>query len=173
MSRMRYFLVSALALVALVAGAPPAVDADIANNSGMSVFLVNGPTLLKKLPTLESVVPVPSIADPSSRSTVRLSCRVRAERGGSPVKGARGNYRAEMLVVDRGTGLSQVFPIASGVFRTKANGSRRFDLAMPTAIFADGFESGDVAAWAYTRTNFSGKKGTFGALDCDMTARAD
>ncbi|MCP4200844.1 MAG: hypothetical protein GY769_02790 [bacterium] len=147
-----------------------AADSGFANNNGASVFFSDEPSLLRKFPTLESVVPVPSIADVSGRTVIPISCRVRAEDSGGPVKGARGTYRAELLVLDRGTGMSEIFPLKSGTFRTKTNGVSRFKIEIPTAIFAGGFESGGVSAWSYARTAFKKKtKGTFGALDCDVT----
>lgn len=146
-----------------------AADSGFANNNGASVFFSDEPLLLRKFPTLESVVPVPSIADPSGQGAIRVSCRVSAKDDGAPIKGAKGNYRAELFVIDRDTGMSEIFPLQSGAFRTKANGVRRFHFEIPPAIFAEGFESGDISAWSYTRTDYKKKKGTFGALDCDVT----
>ena len=36
--------------------------------------------------------------------------------------------------------------------------SPQFDFEIPAPIFADGFESGDVSAWSYTKFEFGQKK---------------
>jgi len=162
--------VLAFAVLAVSPATEVAANGGVANNNGASVFFSNDASLLKKFPSLESVVPVPSIANPTAQKVITISCRIGAEDGGAPLKGARGNYRAELVVIDRGTGMSDVFPLQSGPFRTKRNGVARFRFDIPSAIFSDGFESGDVSAWSYARTDFKKGKGNFGALDCDATA---
>lgn len=56
---------------------------------------------------------------------------------------------------DRRTGVAEVFSVKKGRFNTDAEGLAEFDFEIPAPIFADGFESGDVSAWSYTRADFS------------------
>lgn len=74
------------------------------------------------------------------------------------VKNAKGDFVAELIRQDNRTGMGAVVDSTSGRFKTDSEGFGTFDFDFPSEIFADGFESGDVSAWSYTRTDFRNRK---------------
>ncbi len=72
---------------------------------------------------------------------------------------------------DNNTGEIESFPAGSGRFRTNRDGISSFDFDLPAELFADGFESGDVSAWSYTRTDFTNRKrGSQGQVNCGTSS---
>ncbi len=159
-----------LTLVTLFAfsGAGVAGDNAFFDNFGGSFFSADKPCPLKQFPTFESVIPIPSFIDPFEQDLIPVFCQIQVENNGKPTKGARGRYTSELRVLDNNTGEFESFSVGSGKFKTNSSGSAAFDLEIPAEIFADGFESGDVSAWSYTRTDFTKKKGTFAGQSCDV-----
>ena len=125
---------------------------------GAQEFFADPPCKLKQFPDLEVLVPIPSIIDPFEEDLVQIFCQVTVQKNNQPVKKARGNFESELVIIDNNTGFTERIPLGDGSFKTNAAGFDVFDFEIPTPIFADGFESGDVSAWSYTRTSFKKKK---------------
>ena len=104
------------------------------------------------------LVPVPAIINTFAQDVVPILCFVSAEKNGNGVKNRKGEWMSELVVRDNNTGQFETFPLDSGKFKTDSDGFDDFEFEIPTPIFADGFESGDVSAWSYTRANFTNKK---------------
>lgn len=170
MNPRKILIPAALSLGLLVLGAP-AVDAgDIRSQSasGNTFFNASPPCPVKQFPTFESIAPIPGIVDPFEDDVIPFFCQIRVDkRPNVPRKNAKGMYTTEVVVRNNNTGSVQSFPVDSGRFKTNANGFDSFDFEIPTEIFADGFESGDVSAWSYTRADFTNKKkASGGSLNC-------
>ncbi len=72
-------------------------------------------------------------------------------------------------MLDNTTGFFDSFRLGDGKFKTGSDGFDSLEFEIPAPIFADGFESGDVSAWSYTRADFSNKKKADSAgLSCDI-----
>ena len=148
-----------------------ASDIKTQSNVGSSVFVVSPPHPAKQLPTFEVVTPIPEIVDLAVQDFVPISCRVHVEKAGNGLKGIKGSYTSHLIVRDNMTGELDAFPVDSGGFKTNKRGIATFALDMPTQLFADGFESGDVSAWSYTRGNFKKRKRVDNAsVQCDQTS---
>ncbi len=136
-------------------------------NFGSSFFIVDDPCPARQFPTFESLVPVPAIVDPFAEDII-VFCQFFADDDKGPKKGVKISYETDLIVIDNNTGEVMYAPIEQGRGRTKKNGVGSFDFELPTELFADGFESGDVSAWSYTRTNYKGtKKVQQGGVSCD------
>lgn len=161
-------LTVALAVLLATNSIPALAGAALNQDIGGSNFFATFPDFpAKRIPTLEMVTPIVSILDPFDSAVTKVTCFIITLRGGDPVKKVKGKYNSELIVRDNRTGDFESFEIGSGRFKTNKEGRAMFDLDIPTAIFADGFESGDVSAWSYTRTDFTnGKKLSVTNVDC-------
>ncbi len=138
--------------------------------AGSAVF-VSPPCPAKQFPTFESIVPVPRFIDPFEQDLIPFFCEVLVGNEGKGVKKVKGKYEVDLVVVDNKTGMAESFSVGGGKFRTKSDGSALFDFDLPSELFADGFESGDVSAWSYTRTDFTNRKSADGAqVQCGTSA---
>jgi hypothetical protein len=90
--------------------------------------------------------------------TAFFQCFVDVNKNDKGVRKTKGTWTTELIVRDNNTGMLETFPIRSGKFKTNSDGQDDFDFEIPTELFADGFESGDVSAWSYTRSDFTNKK---------------
>lgn len=149
---------SAGIVLALFCGNTQAGDFSSQFNDGKATFFASPPCPVKQFPTFESIVPVPNIVDPFQQDLIPMFCQVEVTREGKGVKKAKGTFETELVVIDNNTGEAESFPIGSGKFKTNSLGRDSFDFDLPAELFADGFESGDVSAWSYTRTDFTNKK---------------
>lgn len=157
----------ALAALALVPATGWAGDFKSQSTFGSSFFSASPPCPVNQFPTLESIVPMPQILDPFEEDLIPMFCQVQVAKGEKPVKKVKGTFFADLIVLDNETGELERFPVKSGRFKTNRDGISEFDFDLPAEIFADGFESGDVSAWSYTRTSFSNKKkGDRAAVSC-------
>ena len=125
---------------------------------GAEFFAASTPCPARELPTFESIVPVPGLFDPFEQDALTMFCQVHLTREGKDVRGVKGKHTTELVVRDNDTGELESFPVGSGKFRTKSGGKAVFEFDLPAELFADGFESGDVSAWSYTRTDFTNRK---------------
>lgn len=159
----------------LGAGSGPAAHAgDVLSQSiqGLNFFGTSSACPAKKAPTMETVAPLPAILDPALVPIIKFQCSVQPFVGTDPVKKVRGKYTIELLVRDNETGAFKSFELDSGRFKTNKQGQAGFETEIETEIFADGFESGDVSAWGYTRTNFTnGKKVESSFVECSSSLR--
>ncbi len=128
------------------------------SNFGVTFFDSSPPCPVRDFPTFESIAPIPAILDPFDQDLIPIFCQIQVERRGNGVNKAKGTYTSELIVRDNTTGELETFPLGSGKFKTNESGFGDFDFEIPTEIFADGFESGDVSAWSYTRADFTNKK---------------
>ena len=128
------------------------------DNLGAGFFQTSPPCPLKRFPTLEALATVPLIVDPFEQDIIPLFCQISVSKGGNPVKGAKGNFESALVVIDNETGMVETFSLGDGKFKTNSDGFAGFDFEIPAPLFADGFESGDVSAWSYTRVDFKKKK---------------
>ncbi len=137
-----------------------AMAGDFLSQSGIGATFFNAspPCPAKRMPTFESVVPIPGLFDPFDLQFANFACFVDVREGGEGVKGVKGKYTTQLIVRDNNTGDLDTFDIDSGTFKTNRDGQDVFDFDIPAEIFADGFESGDVSAWSYTRSDFTNKK---------------
>ncbi len=118
----------------------------------------SAPCPARDFPPLENLAPVPAIIDPFEEDFIPVFCTVFVGKDGKGVQKVKGRYTSELIVRDNDTGMLEVFSLDSGKFRTDQSGVADLDFEIPAPIFADGFESGDVSAWSYTRTEFTNKK---------------
>ena len=153
----RRVFVSVLTLV-LFAGAAGAGDSVSQSTFGANFFSSSTPCKAKDLPDLEVIAPVPAIVDPFEDDIIPVFCNVWAQKKGNPVNNFRADFTSELVVVDHNTGMAEVFDIDSGSFKTNSDGFANLEFELPAPIFADGFESGDVSAWSYTRIDPKKKK---------------
>ena len=153
-------LAGALGLALLALAAMPAAGGDNQSQSifGSDFFLADTPCPVNNIPTFESIVPIPPIIDPFEDDFIPVFCQVQVSKNNTGVRKAKGKFTAELLVLDNNTGMTDSFSIDRGRFTTNASGFAGFDFEIPTEIFADGFESGDVSAWSYTRADFTNRK---------------
>ena len=145
-------------VLVLVAAALPAGDNKFQDSFGSQFFASDPACKAKQLPTFESLIPIPSFVDPFEQDLIPFFCQVQTSMEGKAKKGVKGSYTSELIVRDNRTGETESFPAGSGRFRTNRDGFDSFDFDIPSELFADGFESGDVSAWSYTRTDFTGRK---------------
>ena len=89
---------------------------------------------------------------------ISVFCSIVVKKNAKPVKNVKGTFMSELAVIDNNTGEVEMFDLGSGKFQTNEDGFDTFNFEIPTPIFADGFESGDVSAWSYTRADFTNKK---------------
>ena len=115
----------------------------------------------KKFPDLRVTVEIPSIFDPEGADHFGMFCKFLAQRlvdNSLPgVRNVRGKWRSVLHVLDHMTLTFETVEIDNGKFKTGATGVDSLLFDIPTAIFADGFESGDVSVWS--STTFELKKG--------------
>lgn len=138
---------------------------------GSDFFSASPPCQVKSFPTFETLAPVPSIFDIDLNDDAFFQCFVDVFNGEKGTKKAKGTWTTEVIIRDNNTGRLEVFPIGSGKFKTDSKGQDEFDFDIPTELFADGFESGDVSAWSYTRSDFTNKKkATNASVQCGKGA---
>ncbi len=125
---------------------------------GVAFFAADEPCAFKKFPVFETLAPIPKIIDPFEQDLIPVFCYIQVQRDGQGVRKAGGAYTSELVVIDNNTGMAERFPLKAGNFRTNSSGLADFDFDLPAELFADGFESGDVSAWSYTRTDFTNRK---------------
>ncbi len=125
-------------------------------NAGSSFFNSDKPCPARQIPTFEALIPIPNIFDPFEKDFIPGFCEFSFQKKGRDLKGVKTKTSVRLFVLDNNSGEFEEFDL--GTFRTKSNSEGRssFDFDIPSEIFADGFESGDVSAWSYTRTDFSG-----------------
>jgi hypothetical protein len=146
-------------------------DQTFQTNIGAAFQQSSPPCRANEFPPFESLVPIPNVIDPFAQQMVFFSCFVDARKNGNGVKKVKGVFETDLIVLDNLTGETDRFPVGSGKFKTNSDGQALFDFEFPTEIFADGFESGDVSAWSYTRTDFTNKKKVDNAgLQCGKSA---
>lgn len=157
-----------LVLLPMLAVAGSAGDSKAQFGAGASFFTVSPACPARQFPTFEAIVPVPAIFDPFNQDLARILCQVQVKREGKGVKRVKGKYESELIVRDNNTNDLDAFRTGSGVWRTDKEGRARFAIEIPAEIFADGFESGDVSAWSYIRTDLTNKKrGDTATVQCD------
>ena len=147
-------IVLMLALATTVA----AGDFEAQFTQGNNGFFTQPPCPVNQFPTFESIAPIPKVVDPFEEDFVPVFCQIQVSEEGKGVRKAKGRFTADLLVLDNNTGVGESFSIDRGRFRTNNQGQDSFDFQIPTEIFADGFESGDVSAWSYTRADFTNRK---------------
>lgn len=153
-----------LSLIAVVVvlgmGTAPAQAGDSLSQTtfGSNFFFASPRCPVRDFPTFENIAPIPAVLDTDLFDDALFTCFVDVEKNGKGVNKAKGTWSTELIVRDNNTGMLDSFPIDSGRFKTDGDGFADFDFEIPTAIFADGFESGDVSAWSYTRADFTNKK---------------
>ncbi len=158
-SRLPLAFLVALALLTGVTSAPAQAGNTVSQFTFANNFFSASPACpVNQFPTFESIVPVPAIIDPFEEDFIPFFCQIQVDRKGNPVKKAKGTFETDLIVIDNVTGEAETFPIRSGKFKTGSNGIDTFDFDIPAELFADGFESGDVSAWSYTRSDFTNKK---------------
>lgn len=153
----------------ILAGSAWAGDAQEQLNVGLSFASARPPCPVNQFPTLESLVAVPMVTDPFEieERFIPMFCQVQVDRNGQPVERAKGKFETFLLLLDHVTGSFSQRRIDRGKFATSSQGSDSFEFDLPAELFADGFESGDVSAWSYTRTDFRNRKGaTDAVLNC-------
>ena len=160
-------------IVALgVAPSAPGFAANtVLDNRGDTTFFAETPRLLANFPTLESLVPMPLNINPFNRKRVQQSCAVQVYKRTSPVKGAKGTFSGKLVVMDNSKATFKTVDLASGKFRTDADGNATFEYDIATKLFAEGFKSGSISAWSYARIDFAKRKGSWALLRCGVTAR--
>lgn len=126
---------------------------------------------LASTPPLESLVPMPLNINPFNRRKVRESCLVQVIKRTAAVKGAKGTFTAQLMVMSEARGTFVALDLGSGKFKTDRDGRVAFDFDIPTDLFAEGFKQGDISAWAHSRVEFTKRKGTYASLRCDIAAR--
>jgi hypothetical protein len=157
----------ALAVLVLAPAAATAGDSGFQAGFGGNFFETSPPCPFKEFPTFESIAPIPAIIDPFDQDLIPLFCQIRVKKNGNPVAKAKGTFESTLFVLDNNTGEFETFGLGSGKFKTNSDGFDEFDFEIPAPIFADGFESGDVSAWSYTRAEGTKKKKVEAAqLDC-------
>ncbi len=150
--------ITAAALTLALATAAIAGQGGVQDGVGANFFHTSSPCPTRDFPTFEAIAPIPSIIDPFEQDLIPVFCSIQVVKNGNPVQNVRGNFESELVVRDNNTGNLEVFPLDSGRFKTDSDGFADFDFEIPAPIFADGFESGDVSAWSYTRSDFTKKK---------------
>ena len=173
MTKSRWLVVAvaplALAMWAPVTWSAATGDSGFQDNSGRSFFSASPPCPVKEFPTFESIAPVPAIIDPFEQDIIPVFCGIQVRKQGKPVNKARGTFDADLIVLNNDTGDFGIFPLDSGKFKTNSSGIANLDFEIPAPLFADGFESGDVSAWSYTRADFRNKKKADNAtMSCDI-----
>jgi hypothetical protein len=151
-------LIIVLALIAGLAGSANAQTGQTQTNIGESFFKAGTLSPVKKFPTSELLVPVPSIFDPSEEDSILILCQVQVFKLTTGVQNARGRFRAELVLIDNRTGQAERFFVAGGRFKTSRQGTTSFNFKLLAERIADGFGSGDVSAWLYTRIDFTNRK---------------
>ena len=131
---------------------------DDQRNFAGSVFSAKSPCPVNEFRVFESVNPVPSLINPFEDDFISIHCQVKVQKKGENVLGAKGIADTNLIVLDNLTGKIETFDLGARTFRTDRNGLDDFDFDIPTELFADGFESGDVSAWSSTRSDFTNKK---------------
>lgn len=163
--------VTVLTLLSTLAVTAWAGDNKSQSTFGSSFFFASPPCPVNQFPTLETIAPVPAIIDPFEQDFIPMFCQIEVERGENPVKRVKGTYETELIVRDNSSGEIESFPVKSGRFKTNSQGRAGFDFELPAELFADGFESGDVSAWSYTRTDFANRKrGNNAAVSCGASS---
>ena len=166
----RWTAALALALTLALGGAATAGNLKVQTAFGGNFFDVQPPCKTNQFPTFETISPVPAILDPFAQDLVPVFCDIQVTKNGQGVKGVKAKYSSELIVIDNVTGQAQTFGLGSGTAKTDAGGFAHFDFDIPSDLFADGFESGDVSAWSYTRTDFKKKKADSAAIACQTPA---
>ncbi len=166
-SNPRRLVVTACTLL-LFAGAASGGDTSFQGAFGVSFFSSSPPCKAKDLPTFEVIAPVPALVDPFEDDIIPVFCQISAWRKGNNTN-IRGSYESDLVVRDNNTGQLETFDLDSGKFRTGPDGIDRLEFEIPAPIFADGFESGDVSAWSYTRVDPKrGQKADNVSVECNV-----
>lgn len=166
-SNPRRLVVTACTLL-LFAGAASGGDTSFQGAFGVSFFSSSPPCKAKDLPTFEAIVPVPAIIDPFEDDIIPVFCQISARRKGKDAN-IKGSHESELVVRDNQTGQLMAFDLDSGKFKTGPDGVNKFDFEIQAPLFADGFESGDVSAWSYTRVDpKKGQKADNVNVDCNV-----
>ena len=150
----------AIAIMALWLVLPSSAWAEEVLQIGASAqFDVDPARKPKKFPDLRVTVELPSIFDPGEVDS--LFCKFQAQElvdDSLPgVPKVRGRWRSVLQVLDPMTSTFETVKIDSGKFKTGETGVDVFLFGIPTDLFPDGFESGDVSVW--WSTEFEPKKG--------------
>ena len=155
-------LAAVLALVSFLAGAVSLKANGNGTKRGINFasnfFSTDSPCPFGEVLSSEIVTPVPAVIDPFEQDLIPVFCSIQVRKHGNPVANAKGNYTNELIVLDNNTGEVERFPLGGGKFKTNSNGTANLDFEIPAPMFADGFESGDVSAWSYTRVDPTKKK---------------
>ncbi len=157
-SVIRFAALAAVALMVVSVGTALAGDSHSQSTFGSNFFAASPNCPVRQFPTFESLVPVPGIVDPFEEDLIPIFCDVTVTRDGKGVKKAKGKFETQLIVRDNATGETETFDLGDEPFSTDKDGRATIDFDLPVEIFADGFESGDVSAWSYTRTTFTNKK---------------
>ena len=146
-------------------------EAGVLDSRGDTSFFSGEVRPLANFPPLESVVPMPLNINPFNRKRVRQSCTVQVVRRNAPLKSARGEYEAHLVLMDNKAGTFESFELSTGKLRTDPDGEARLEFDIPTDLFAEGFKSGTVSAWSHTRLELTKRKGSFAFLRCGLSAK--
>ena len=112
----------------------------------------------KKFPTFEVLVPLSPLLDPFEVDSIVVGSGWEVFRGGEAVAKAVAKYVIDLVVLDHTLGTFEVFSIGEGKTKTSPQEGRDdFGFDIPTALFADGFESGDISAWVRFRASIKKK----------------
>lgn len=173
-SRRPTCLTAALGAVVLLTSLTGPATARVGSNQGGYTHF-EGSKLVKpkKVGTLRSVVEIPAETDQSRPFEYR--CIYSALDGVTAAQfvKVKARYRTEAWILDHRAGTFEIHEVDSGTFVTPPGGfvSLRFTVpaAVRNAIFADGFESGDLSVFLVTRaTPIRGKKLMVTHLGCDL-----
>ena len=128
----------------------------------------------KKHDRLHSNVVIPPDIDQAQ--VLPFSCYIRAARLSMDdilYMRARGIWSSAVYVLDHPSMTFTMFPIDSSKFTTRKDGGYSFTPVIPpavaSAIFTEGFESGDTSAWIVTEARLTkGRKINWGYLACTI-----
>ena len=162
----RTLVLAAAAVILASAAVLNAGDSVFQSTLGDSFFSSNKPCKAGDIPPLEVLAPVPAIVDPFEDDIIPVFCQLSVEKNGRGVNRAKADFTSELIVRDNNTGMFEVFPLDSGKLTTNSDGIDSFDFEIPAPLFADGFESGDVSAWSYTRVERTKKKSKQDKVAC-------
>lgn len=160
--------------IAIVLLAPTTASADFRSQNGNTFASTDKLTKARQFDELASSIMIPAdfgaITPFELFCTIATTVRLEGEFPGTGVKKIRAKWDADVLLLDHRDGSARRLDVADGVFKTGEFGDF-FTLAVPdavtSAIFTDGFESGNVSALLVTRVEITrGKRINFGSLQC-------
>lgn len=173
---------STRSLVALMASAAllgPAI-AEAGNDSrfgtGTTLHVPSKLKKSKKLGELVATVAIPKDIIQSEPMAYDCSVQtlVRSEDNVEGIENVRANWATSAYVMDHRDSSFRVLDVATGVIKTSTFGNgyaRQIQIPpdVSAAIFADGFESGDISAWLMTTAKLKkGKKLNHAMLQCNL-----